>query len=131
MGLSRTFRNIVLIGMLILAACGSSDPATISGSWERTGGDFSELQGMVVEVAGATGTITSVDDNAFGFVVGDEKWQSITENSEGTFTFDDLLRDTAGGESTVPGIISIAEDGNSLQVDFPTTGTTQTWTRVP
>ena len=119
----------------MLAGCSSSgDVSGLAGSWERTGGDFSVLQGMVVEVddAGTTATITSVPDNPFRFTVGDAKWRSITEADDGTYTFDDLVREeNTGAESSVEGIITVADDGESLEIAFPTTGTTQTWTRIP
>lgn len=119
----------------LVTACSSADDGSpLAGAWERTGGDFSVLQGMVVEVdADATSAvITSVPDNPFRFATGDAKWESITEAEDGTYTFDDLVREeSTGAESTVEGIITIADDGGSLEIEFPTTGTTQTWTRVP
>ncbi len=126
-----------LLGLFVVAgfAAGcSGDTSQLAGSWERTGGDFSQLQGMVVEVdADATSAvITSVPDNAFRFAVGDVKWQAITQAEDGTFRFDDLVREeNTGAESTVEGVITIADDGESLEIQFPETGTTQTWTRVP
>lgn len=110
----------------------STEASTLVGSWERVGGDFSELTGMVVTVAsiGADGVITSTPTNQYGFVVGDIKWAAISETGPGEYTFDDLLRETAN-ESTsyVPGTMTIAEDGTTLQMSF-TSGSTQEWQRT-
>ncbi|MEX1279667.1 MAG: hypothetical protein AB1Z55_03005 [Acidimicrobiia bacterium] len=127
----------VLLGLFVvavLAAACSGDTSPLTGSWERTGGDFSQLQGMVVEVdAEATSAvITSVPANPFGFAVGDVKWATIIESDDGAYAFDDLVREeNTGAQSTVEGIITLAADGDSLEIEFPETGTTQTWTRVP
>ena len=129
---------------LIISACSGEDDAdttttegppdatTLVGAWERVGGDFSELTGMVVTVAseGADGIITSTPTNQYGFVVGDIKWASIVEIEVGEYSFDDLLRETAN-ESTsyVPGTLVVAADGATLEMSFDR-GTIQEWRRT-
>ncbi len=106
----------------------------LAGIWERTGGDFSVLQGMVVEVDDPVteGTIVSVPRNPYRFQVGDVKWGNITAVSEGRFRIRDLVREADTGlASFVTGIISPTPDGAMLELTFPTTGTVQVWTRLP
>ena len=106
----------------------------LAGTWERTGGDFSVLQGMVVEVDDPVteGTIVSVPRNPYRFQVGDVKWGNITAVSEGRFRIRDLVREADTGlASFVTGIISPTPDGAMLELTFPTTGTVQVWTRLP
>lgn len=115
----------------------TSPPATVGsplvGSWERAEGDFSELHGMVVEVQGdgASAVIVSVPENPYQFVVGDVKWEQIESTDDGGFTFQDLVREeNTGATSTVEGIITLSDDGTTLQISFPDTGTTQEWVRA-
>lgn len=147
---------IIPIVVLLLAACGggsvtdtttpnsattievaTSPPATVGslllGSWERAEGDFSELHGMIVEVQGdgATGVIVAVPDNPYEFVVGDVKWDQIEASGDGEFTFQDLVREeNTGATSTVEGVITLGEDGTTLEINFPATGTVQEWVRT-
>jgi hypothetical protein len=107
---------------------------SLVGSWERTGGDFSVLQGMVVEVTDPVdeGTIVSVPRNPYRFQVGDVKWDDITAVSDGRFRIRDLVREAETGlASFVTGIISPTPDGAMLELTFPSTGTVQVWTRLP
>lgn len=109
-----------------------ADTRTLVGSWERIGGDFSELTGMVVTVASvsADGVIASTPPNQYGFVVGDIKWAAISEMGPGEYTFDDLLRETASDSTSyVPGAITVAEDGATLEMSFDT-GSIQEWQRT-
>jgi hypothetical protein len=106
----------------------------LAGRWERTGGDFSTLQGMVVEVdpEGTEGTILSVARNPYRFVVGDVKWSGLTEVSEGRIRLRDLSREADTGlPSYVMGVATITEDGAMVELTFPSTGTFQVWTRIP
>ena len=105
---------------------------TLVGSWERIGGDFSELTGMVVTVesAGADGIITSTPTNEYGFVVGDIKWAAITEVGPGEYTFDDLIRETANDSTSyVAGTLTINEGQTTLEMAFAS-GTIQEWSRT-
>lgn len=110
------------------------DPqARLVGSWKRSGGDYSVLQGMVVQVdvEGIEGTIVSVARNPYEFQVGDVKWRSISAISDGLYRFEDLSRESGtGSTSYLSGVMSLSADGLVLEMSFPTTGTTQTWTRV-
>jgi len=134
----------VLAVVLSVAACSGGDAAdptttrtrpevpTLVGSWERIGGDFSELTGMVVTVesAGADGIITSTPTNEYGFVVGDIKWAAITEVGPGEYTFDDLIRETANDSTSyVAGTLTINEDRTTLEMAFAS-GTIQEWSRT-
>ena len=88
---------------------------------------------MIIEVQadGATALIVTVPENEFQFVAGDEKWRAIESTSETEYTFEDLEREAnTVTESYVEGVISLSEDGNTLTMTFPTTGTTQEWVRV-
>jgi len=129
---------------LIISACsgeadaesttteGPPDATTIVGAWERVGGDFSELTGMVVTVAseGADGLITSTPPNQYGFVVGDIKWASIVEIEVGEYSFDDLVRETANDSTSyVSGTLAVAADGATLEMSFES-GTVQEWRRT-
>ena len=107
---------------------------SLVGTWERTGGDFSVLQGMVVEVDDrmTEGTIVSVPRNPYRFRDGDVKWGNITAVSDGRFRIRDLVREADTGlASFVTGVISPTPDGAMLELTFPTTGTVQVWTRLP
>lgn len=139
---------IVLVLAASVSACwgdgSASDDAAITtttedvqaplvGSWQRSGGDYSVLQGMVVEVdeEGTEGTIVSVARNPYEFQVGDTKWRSISAISEGLYRFEDLSRESGtGSTSYLSGVMTLSTDGLVLKMSFPTTGTTQTWTRV-
>jgi hypothetical protein len=104
------------------------------GSWERTGGNYSVLQGMIVEVdeTAAEGTITEVPRNPFQFRVGDVKWASITPVSGDRFRIFDLSRESGTGiASRVTGVITVADGGETLEIRFSSTGTIQIWSRVP
>ena len=106
----------------------------LAGTWERTGGDFSVLQGMVVEVDDPVteGTIISVPRNPYRFQAGDVKWGNITAVSDGRFRIRDLVREADTGlASFVTGIIWPTRDGAMLELTFPTTGSVQVWTRLP
>ena len=88
---------------------------------------------MIIEVQpdGTRALIITVPENEFQFVAGDEKWRSIESTSETEYTFEDLERGkNTGIESHVEGVITLSEDGNTLTMTFPTTGTTQEWVRV-
>ncbi len=139
--------------MIAVAGCGSSSGTTSStqdstttttiasppasplvGSWQRTGGNFSVLQGMIVEVdeTAAEGRITEVPRNPFQFKIGDVKWASITAVSGDRFRIFDLSRESGtGSASKVTGVITVVDGGETLEVRFSSTGTIQIWTRVP
>lgn len=149
----RVKRVLILVVLAAAVAACSSTPATTTttrppptttvplegpegliGTWERTGGNFSVLQGMVVEVDEdlAEGVITSVPRNPFRFEIGDVKWSNITEVSEGRLRIRDLVREANTGRSSfVAGVITIAEDRRTIDIVFPSTGTLQIWTRIP
>jgi hypothetical protein len=103
------------------------------GQWERAQSTYTSLDGMIIEVQadGASAVILTVPENEYQFVAGDVKWSEIESNADGDYTFQDLVRDEgSGATSHVEGIISVSEDGNTLTMTFPTTGTTQEWVRV-
>jgi hypothetical protein len=109
-------------------------PEGLIGSWERTGGNFSVLQGMVVEVDEGLveGVIVATPRNPYRFEAGDVKWSDITEVSAGRLRIRDLVREADTGRSSfVTGVITIAEDRRTLDIRFPSTGTLQVWTRIP
>jgi hypothetical protein len=104
------------------------------GRWERTGGNFSVLEGMVVEVDefGTTGTIVMVPRNPYGFEVGDVKWSEFTGVSFERIRIRDLVRDADTGlPSYVTGVITMTDDGAMLELTFPSSGTRQVWSRLP
>ncbi len=142
----------VLTAVVVVAGCSSAsgDTTTTStsstttttpsatsllvGRWERTGGDFSILEGMVVEVdeLATEGEIVSVPINPYRFVIGDIKWSSFTEISDGRIRISDLSREADTGlPSKVTGVITFTEDRTMLEITFPTAGTQQVWTRRP
>lgn len=143
----------VLVGILAIGGCGSSSETTttttrattttvdaeatgldaLTGSWERTGGDYSVLQGMVVEVGEPPeGVITEVPRNPFQFRVGDVKWTELSMVSGGRIRVRDLSRDAdTGATSYVTGFITITNGNTMLEISFPSTGTFQVWTRSP
>jgi hypothetical protein len=145
----------MVMAMLILTGCGSAsdettasttsiDPTTstvmqtagaaLIGTWKRTGGDFSVLEGMVVEVdeSGTTGTIVMVPRNPYGFQVGDVKWSEFTGVSFDRIRIRDLVRDANTGlPSHVTGVITMTDDGAMFELTFPSTGTRQVWSRLP
>ncbi|HEY6634983.1 MAG TPA: hypothetical protein VI141_05145, partial [Acidimicrobiia bacterium] len=89
--------------------------------------------GMIIEVQGdgTTALILTVPENEYQFVAGDEKWSDITSTGDGEYGFQDLVREeNTGATSYVEGVITVSEDGNTLTMTFPTTGTTQEWVRV-
>jgi ABC-type Fe3+-hydroxamate transport system substrate-binding protein len=148
MRLEHRIRLVVVAAtaMILLAACGSTSsdttassstttaPASASliGEWERTGGNYSVLQGMVVEVAepGTEGVVVTVPRNPYDFRQGDVKWVSIVERPNGEFRFSDLSRESGtGAVSYVVGFMTLANDGQTLEMRFPSTGTIQVWTR--
>ena len=103
------------------------------GQWERSESTFTSLDGMIIEVQanGASALILTVPENEFQFAAGDEKWIAITSTGEGEYSFHDLVREeNTGATSHVEGVITVSEDGNTLTMTFPTTGTTQEWVRV-
>lgn len=152
---SRSLASVVVLG-LILAACSPADseptttaaPSTtspapdttapgagpdLSGRWQRTESTYESLDGMVVEVIeeGREAVIVEVPDNPFQFVVGDIKWRSIALQPDGTYLFEDLVREEGSGtESYIAGVIAVGDDGDTLEMTFPTSGTVQSWARV-
>jgi hypothetical protein len=103
------------------------------GQWERSESTFTSLDGMIIEVQGdgTTALILTVPENEYQFVAGDEKWSDIQSTGEGEFSFQDLVREeNTGATSYVEGVITVGEDGTTLTMTFPTTGTTQEWVRV-
>lgn len=151
-----TIRRCTAIAMtlLILAGCSdSSDPGesttsiapttssapqttaeALVGRWERTGGNFSVLQGMIVEVdADVTeGVVTYAPRNSYGFKEGDVKWSAFTGVSLDRVRFRDLVRDSDTSlPSYITGVITLTEDGDMIEMNFPSSGTVQVWTRVP
>lgn len=142
----------VAVMVSVIAGCGSPSETSSStpdstttttdapaasplvGSWERTGGNYSVLQGMIVEVdeTASEGTITEVPRNPFQFRVGDVKWGSITAVSGGRFRIFDLSRESGTGTaSRVTGVITVVDGGETLEIRFTSTGTIQIWSRVP
>ena len=116
----------------------TSEPQSTSealvGRWERTGGDFSTLQGMVVEVDEGLGEgiITYAPRNNYGFKEGDVKWSGFTTVSLDRVRIRDLVRDARTGlPSHITGVITMTEDWSMIEMEFPSSGTTQVWTRVP
>lgn len=114
----------------------TGDPASVGsplvGQWERAEGDFSELHGMIVEVGGdgTSAVIVAVPENPYQFVVGDVKWDQIEATGDGEFTFQDLVREeNTGATSSTEGVIILSEDGTTLEINFPATGTVQEWIR--
>lgn len=108
-------------------------PAGLIGIWERTGGNYSVLQGMVVEVDEdlTQGMIVSTPRNPYRFEIGDVKWSDITEVSGERLRIRDLVREADTGRSSwLTGVITMAEDRRTLDIEFPSTGTLQVWTRI-
>ena len=102
------------------------------GQWERSESTFTSLDGMIIEVQGdgTTALILTVPENEYQFVAGDEKWSDIQSTGEGEYGFQDLVREeNTGATSYVEGVITVGEDGKTLTMTFPTTGTTQEWVR--
>jgi hypothetical protein len=103
------------------------------GQWERAESTFTSLDGMIIEVQadGTTALILTVPENEYQFAAGDEKWSDIESSGDLEYTFQDLVREEgSGATSHVEGIITVSEDGSTLVMTFPTTGTTQEWVRV-
>ena len=103
------------------------------GQWERAESTFTSLDGMIIEVQadGTSALILTVPENEYQFVAGDEKWSDIESTGSSEYAFQDLVREeNTGATSHVEGIITVSEDGNTLVMTFPTTGTTQEWVRV-
>jgi ABC-type Fe3+-hydroxamate transport system substrate-binding protein len=103
------------------------------GQWERAESTFTSLDGMIIEVQadGTTAVILTVPENEYQFAAGDEKWSDIESSGDLEYTFQDLVREEgSGATSHVEGIITVSEDGSTLVMTFPTTGTTQEWVRV-
>ena len=146
--------TIAALIAVVIAGCSGSDSSTTSttaptttttsepqstlealvGRWERTGGDFSVLQGMIVEVdeGSVEGVVTFAPRNTFGFKVGDVKWSEFTTVSQDRVRFRDLVRDADTSlPSHILGVITMTEDREMIEMEFPTSGTTQVWTRVP
>jgi hypothetical protein len=133
--------------VVLVAACSSAGgettttssttttvPATsvLIGDWERTGGNYSVLQGMVVEVEepATDGVIVTVPRNPYDFQPGDVKWSGIVERPNGEFRFSDLSRESGtGAVSYVVGFMALTNEGRTLEMRFPSTGTVQIWTR--
>jgi hypothetical protein len=104
------------------------------GKWERTGGDYSVLQGMIVEVDETimAGTIIFVPRNQYEFKEGDVKWSEFTGVSQERVRIRDLVREADTGlPSYITGVISMTDDGGMLELTFPSSGTSQVWTRLP
>lgn len=141
--------SLGLVGLVIVLAsgCGADEPAASStttttvaeplglvGTWVRTGGNYSVLQGMVVEVGEdrTEGIVRSVPRNPYRFREGDVKWSAFTDVSDDRIRMNDLSRQADTGiPSYVTGVISIIDDGMILEIRFPSTGTIQVWSRVP
>jgi hypothetical protein len=84
-----------------------------------------------VQGDGTTAVILTVPENEYQFAAGDEKWSDIESTGDGEYSFQDLVREeNTGATSYVEGIITVSEDGNTLVMTFPTTGTTQEWVRA-
>ena len=114
-------------------ATGITVGSPLVGQWERSESTFTSLDGMIIEVQGngTTALILTVPENEYQFVAGDEKWSDIQSTGEGEFSFQDLVREeNTGATSHVEGVITVGDDGNTLTMTFPTTGTTQEWVRV-
>ncbi len=110
-----------------------AEAPSLAGQWERAESTYTSLDGMIIEVQadGASALILTVPENEFQFAVGDEKWSHIESSGDGEYSFHDLVREeNTGATSYVEGIITVGEDGNTLVMTFPTTGTTQEWVRV-
>jgi hypothetical protein len=111
----------------------SGGESPLVGQWERAESTFTSLDGMIIEVQGdgTSALILTVPENEYQFVAGDEKWSDIVSTGDGEYTFQDLVREeNTGATSHVEGIITVGEDGSTLVMTFPTTGTTQEWIRV-
>jgi len=103
------------------------------GQWERAESTYTSLDGMIIEVQvdGTSALILTVPENEYQFASGDEKWSDIESTGNGEYSFRDLVREeNTGATSYVEGIITVSEEGNTLVMTFPTTGTTQEWVRV-
>lgn len=131
----RAVASILLL--VVVSACGPGEGGDATeplvGQWERAESTFTSLDGMVIEVQGdgSTAIIATVPDNEFGFVAGDVKWRNIEVLAENEYSFEDLVREEgSGATSYVEGVITVGSEGNTLEMDFPTTGTVQEWVRV-
>jgi hypothetical protein len=88
---------------------------------------------MIIEVNddGTSAVILTVPENEYQFAAGDEKWSDIEQTAEYEYSFQDLVREeNTGAMSTVEGIITISEDGSTITMTFPSSGTEQEWVRV-
>jgi hypothetical protein len=115
------------------ASTAAAGESSLVGQWERAESTFTSLDGMIIEVQGdgTSALILTVPENEYQFAAGDEKWSDIESTGDGEYTFQDLVREeNTGATSYVEGIITVGEDGNTLVMTFPTTGTNQEWVRV-
>jgi hypothetical protein len=88
---------------------------------------------MIIEVNddGTSAVILTVPENEYQFQAGDEKWSDIEQTADYEYAFQDLVREeNTGATSTVEGIITISEDGATITMTFPSTGTEQEWVRA-
>ncbi len=111
----------------------TAEDLSLVGQWERAESTFTSLDGMIIEVQadGASALILTVPENEYQFAAGDEKWSDIESTGDAEYSFQDLVREeNTGTTSYVEGVITVGEDGNTLVMTFPTTGTTQEWVRV-
>ena len=118
---------------VVTAPEGATGMERLLGRWQRTGGDYSVLQGMVVEVGEdlEDGIILSVPRNPYQFQQGDEKWSDFTAVSEERIRMRDLSREADTGRmSFVTGVITVTADNDMLEIRFPSTGTIQVWSRL-
>lgn len=146
--------SLILAVGLVVAACGGESTTTtavaagsttaaptttvaggspLAGQWERAESTYTSLDGMIIEVdaVGASAVILTVPENEYQFAAGDVKWSEIEQTSEFEYSFQDLVRqENTGATSYVEGIIQLSDDGSSLTMTFPTTGTSQEWVRV-
>ncbi|HUF69607.1 MAG TPA: hypothetical protein VMM79_13270 [Longimicrobiales bacterium] len=104
-------------------------PFSLTGQWTRINSSFGELDGMVVQVNGpeSQAVITATPANIYIFQSGDLKWRNIVKVSDDEYEYEALVRQAiAGTQSHIPGLITV-NDGVSISLSFPTTGTFQDW----
>jgi len=109
-----------------------SEYCPLEGRWLRIASNYSEYDGMLVEVSAEEkeGTIVvgpSTPDPQGVQVVGKVKWANILRASSDVFTMDDLNNDFLGAGRRSALMACLSQD--TLQIAVKSNGSWQTWVR--